>query len=130
MDETRSGAAGRILIVDDDPDVVDYLQAFFEDNRFEVRAANNTREGMVRAKAFRPQLITLDISMPQESGVKMLGELKQETELGRIPVLIVTGMPDEVRGVIEGNPDLVQPKAYIQKPIDRPQLLELIERLI
>ena len=130
MDETRSGAAGRILIVDDDPDVVDYLQAFFEDNRFEVSTAGNTREGMERAKTFQPHLITLDISMPQESGVKMLGELKQEPGLDQIPVLIVTGMPDEVRGVIEDNPDLVQPRAYIQKPIDRPLLLDLIEQLI
>jgi DNA-binding response OmpR family regulator len=61
-----------ILVVEDEPDEVAYLTALFADNDFDVIAAGNGQEGFEKAKARHPDLITLDISMPEESGVRLL----------------------------------------------------------
>ena len=68
-----------ILIVDDEADVSTYLRAFFEDNGFAAVTAENGKEGFAKAKQLQPALITLDITMPEESGVRMLKDLQDDS---------------------------------------------------
>jgi len=70
-----------ILIVDDEIDVVDYLKLFFEDKSYDTFSASNGQEALEILKKHKPDLITMDISMPKKSGVKLYEELKKTPSL-------------------------------------------------
>ncbi len=61
-------AGQQILVIDDEPDIVDFLTTLFEDHGFETRSAHNGTEGLARAREQVPDLITLDVTMPGKSG--------------------------------------------------------------
>jgi DNA-binding response OmpR family regulator len=111
--------AKRILIVDDEPDLVAYLRAFFEDKGFTVSSAANGKEGFEKAVAEPPDLITLDITMPEESGVRMFRDLQANAATAEIPVVIITGVSPEFKRFIETRRQVHPPAAYFEKPVDR-----------
>ena len=118
------------MIVDDEPDVVSYLTVFLEDHGFRILTAADGREGFKKAKSERPDLITLDISMPGESGVRMYRNLQEDRETARIPVVIITGISRDFKHFIETRKQVRRPEAYLEKPIDREQLLATIQGLL
>lgn len=120
----------KILIVDDEPDVVSYLSTFLEDNGFSVLMATNGREGFEKAKAEHPELILLDITMPEESGVRMFRNVQGDPETAAIPVIIVTGVSHEFKRFIETRKQVHPPAGYFEKPPDRDQLLAKINELL
>jgi len=120
----------KILVVDDEPDLVAYLRVFLEDRGFEVAVAADGREGMEKALEEHPDLITLDITMPAESGVRLLRDLQQDPSTARIPVVIVTGVAHEFKRFIETRKQVRPPAAYFEKPVDREALLAEIEVLL
>jgi len=120
----------KILIVDDEPDLVAYLGAFLEDNGFSVIAAGNGKEGWERAVAERPDLITLDITMPEESGVRLFRNLQQDPDTAGIPVVIVTGISHDFKRFIDTRKQVHPPAAYFEKPVDRDALLARINELL
>lgn len=120
----------KILVVDDEPDVVAYLSALFEDNGFSVVAAGTGKEGFEKAAAERPDLITLDITMPEESGVRLFRDLQQEPATAAIPVVIVTGISHEFKHFLETRKQVRPPAAYFEKPVDRVRLLDKINELL
>ena len=82
----------RILVVDDEPDAVRYLTSLLKDNGFEVVSACDGKEGLAQAKAEIPDLISLDIAMPDETGVRMLRNLNADPGTKDIPVILVSGI--------------------------------------
>lgn len=122
--------AKRILIVDDEPDVIAYLGAFFQDNGFSVIGAADGKEGFDKAKAEHPDLITLDITMPQESGVRMLRNLQEDTETAGIPVVILTGVSHDFKRFIETRKQVRPPAGYFEKPPNREELLAKINEIL
>jgi len=120
----------KILIVDDEPDVVAYLSAFFEDHGFSVISAGNGKEGFEKATAQHPDLITLDITMPEESGVRLFRSLQQDPATAEIPVVIVTGISSDFKRFIETRKQVRPPAAYFEKPVDRDALLARINQLL
>ena len=120
----------KILIVDDEPDVRSYMTVFFEDNGFKVITANNGRECFEKAKAEKPDLITLDITMPEESGVRAYRDLQNDKETVGIPVIIVTGISSDFKGFIESRRQVNPPAGYFEKPINREQMLEKIRDIL
>lgn len=119
-----------ILIVDDEPDVAAYLKAFFEDNGFRALTAANGKEGFAIARAERPDLITLDITMPEESGVRMFREVQAEPATANIPVIMITGVSSDFKKFIETRRQVHPPDAYFEKPIDRDALLAKVNELL
>ena len=79
-----------VLIVDDEPDVRNYLSMILGDAGFNVVTAADGVEALEIIREKRPDFISLDLVMPRKSGQKLLYELKKDRELARIPVLIVT----------------------------------------
>jgi DNA-binding response OmpR family regulator len=120
----------KILIVDDEPDVCAYLQAFFEDHGFRVVTASNGKEGFDKAKQERPDLITLDITMPEESGVRMFRDLQADSGTTGIPVVIVTGVTPDFKRFLETRKQVRPPDGYFEKPIDRDELLAKINEIL
>ena len=119
-----------ILIVEDEPDEVAYLTALFVDNGYDVIAASDGREGFAKAKSGHPDLITLDISMPGESGVRMFRDLQDDPATAAIPVVMITGVTHDFKRFIESRRQVHAPAGYFDKPPDRQQLLARINELL
>ena len=129
-DDMTDQAKKTILIVDDEPDVSAYLRAFFEDNGFHAISAPNGKEGFEKAKAEKPVLITLDITMPEESGVRMFRDLQGDPDTTSIPVIMITGVSHEFKRFIETRKQVRPPDAYFEKPVDRDALLLKVNELL
>lgn len=111
----------RVLIVDDEPTIVELLSVSLKFQGFEVETASNGPEGLDRARAFRPDAVILDIMMPGMDGYGMLRRLRADGS--DVPVLFLTakdGVEDKVAGLTLGADD------YVTKPFS---LEELIARL-
>jgi len=127
MPESRSKT---ILVVEDEPDEASYLRALLEDQGFAVITASDGAEGLEKARACRPDLITLDVSMPRQSGVRLLRELGRDPATAAIPVVIITGVSHDIKRFLESRKHLRPPAAYFDKPPDRGQLLAAIGKLL
>jgi CheY-like chemotaxis protein len=125
-----------ILVVDDEPHVVTYLEMLLQDHGYATISATNGREGLERARERAPDLICLDITMPEESGVRMYRSLKEDPGLARIPVVIVTavtglgGDPEPLRAFLSTRRHIPPPEGFFPKPIDRERLLQKVSELL
>jgi signal transduction histidine kinase/CheY-like chemotaxis protein len=119
---TQSVAKGTVLIIDDDKAIHDLLERELAAKGYHVLHAAGGREGLKIAKQTRPDVITLDIIMPDLDGWSVLKTLKDDRELRDIPVVLVTIMGDRDMGFALGAAD------YITKPLDRDMLLAAVNR--
>lgn len=120
----------KILIIDDEEDVLTYLSTFFEDNGFNVISAINGKEGVRKAVTENPDLITLDVSMPEESGVKALREIQENNITKNTPVILITGVAYDFKKFIETRKQVHPPEGYFEKPVDREKLLKKVNELL
>ena len=119
----------KVLVVDDEPDVATYLSTLLEDHGYSVVTASTGMEAMEKVRAQRPDLVTLDITMPEQSGVKTYRELKTDPKLASVPVIIITGVSNELERFLSTRKQVPPPDGYISKPIDTEALMELVRRL-
>ncbi len=132
----QQGGRKKILVLDDEPNVVAYLETLLQDNGYDTVSASNGREGMEKARSEKPDLITLDISMPEESGIRFYRDLKEDPELAGIPVVIVTGVtgygykPEDFEKFISSRKRIPPPDGFVPKPIDRDELLKGVTALL
>lgn len=120
----------KILIVDDEPDVLAYLSALFEDNGFETVTAKNGIEALKLAKSELPDMITLDITMPEQSGIKTYRFLKNDFQLQVIPVIVITAVGEPIKSVLNEFAAFPEPEAFISKPIDKNELISTTKRIL
>ncbi|MBM2815756.1 MAG: response regulator with CheY-like receiver, AAA-type ATPase, and DNA-binding domain [Ignavibacteria bacterium] len=120
----------KILIIDDEQDVVSYFSEFFTDNGFETINAKNGKEGFDKALTDSPAIITLDITMPEESGVRAFKDLQENEKTKNIPVIIVTGISKDFKNFISSRKHLNPPIAYFEKPVNMHQLLLKINEIL
>jgi len=120
----------KILLVDDEEDVTTFVGTLLEDNGYSVVKAANGKEGLAKAKSETPDLIILDISMPEESGVRMFRNLQEDSQTTAIPVIMLTGVSHDFKRFIETRRQVRPPAGYFDKPPDRDQLLAKIREII
>lgn len=120
----------KILVVDDEPDVSKYLETLFLDNGFDVILAENGAECMVKALEEMPDLITLDISMPSETGVRAFRDLQDNPKTENIPVIIITGISGQFKQFISNRKKVNPPIDYFEKPIEREKLLSRVKEIL
>ncbi len=113
----------KILVVDDDPNVVDYLTSLFEDNNYEVHSAGSVAEGLELAKKVIPDLIALDLEMPGEWGPRFYRKMTQIEELKNVPVVVISGLSGCEQAIGKAV-------ACISKPFDREELLKVVKENI
>jgi DNA-binding response OmpR family regulator len=122
--------AKKILIVDDEQHELVWLTAFFGDNGYDTVTAEDGEEGFQKAKSEGIDLITLDITMDKQSGVKMFRNLQKSPETEAIPVIMITGIAREFKSFIERTKQVENPAGYFDKPVDRDELLKKVKELI
>jgi DNA-binding response OmpR family regulator len=114
-----------ILIVDDEPDILELLSARLEKNNFQVFVAKDGKEGLNKLLNKKADLIVLDIVMPVLDGFSMLKSIKQNPELLDIPVIIITG-----RSMMKDTFYAMGVDYFFSKPYDTNDLLEKINFLL
>lgn len=116
-----------VLIIDDEPDTCTYFSSILEDNGYGTVIAYDGEEGLQKIEKSPPDLIILDISMPEKSGVRLYRELKDSDRWKAIPVIIVTGISEDFRKFISTRSQVPPPEGYLSKPIDAQEFLRLAE---
>jgi DNA-binding response OmpR family regulator len=119
----------RILIVDDDPDVVEACSLFLEKEGHQVSAAHNRADGMRAVREQKPDLLILDVIMEEaDDGIAMAQELRRE-KFGA-PILMLTSLA-KVTGMSYGaDKDLVPVDAFVEKPVDPAVLVRKVAELL
>jgi CheY-like chemotaxis protein len=112
----------KILIIDDDPIIVKYLQAIFSDNGYATCSASSSMEGLEVVRKEKPDLITLDLQMPGEWGPRFYRKLRKDKELKDIPVIVVSG--------IDGDHAIKDAIAFVAKPFDPEKIVGIVKNTI
>ncbi len=118
-------AKKKILIVDDEPDVVAFLKKRLQARDYNVISANDGIEGLKKAIDEKPDLILLDIIMPNKDGFAMLKELKDKETTKEMPVIIIS-VKGESSAIFEGQ--TLGATDYLIKPYDFQELLKYIKK--
>jgi two-component system alkaline phosphatase synthesis response regulator PhoP len=118
-----------ILIVDDDPDLVESVAMKLESKAFRVAKAYDGVEGWEKIKEEKPDLIILDVMMPRKDGYELCKEIKADEKYKDIAVVLLTAVADAVPSTtythMEGK--TTDADDYIPKPIDLDKLMEIVE---
>jgi len=103
--------AKKILVVDDEQDIIDFLVTQLGDHGYQVRSAHDGLEAMEQVKIEKPDLILLDLQMPNETGTGLFRKLRHRKEYKNIPIIIVSGLAGRRVAVSKNIP-------VIDKPFD------------
>jgi CheY-like chemotaxis protein len=118
-----------ILVVDDDPDLVEAVSLKLESEDFRVAKAYDGVQAWQRIKEERPDLIILDVMMPKKNGYQVCDEIKQDPEYKDITVVLLTAVGDAVTSTSythwDGKTALAE--EFIPKPIDLDNLMDIIK---
>ncbi len=117
----------QVLIVDDSPTEAHVLKGMLEKNGFETEIAQSGTEGIERAKAFKPDLVLMDVVMPGLNGFQATRQLTKDPETADIPVIIVTTKDqetDRVWGLRQGARD------FLTKPVSEQRLMEKVNAVL
>ncbi len=113
--------AKKILVVDDEKDIVEFMSSFLEDNGYQVNSAGNGVDAMESIEKDRPDLILLDLQMPEETGTGLYRKLRNKKELREIPIIIVSGLAGR-------NIAVSKTVVVLDKPLDQAVILKEIEK--
>jgi CheY-like chemotaxis protein len=126
----------KILIVDDEEDILAYLGTLFQNNGYQTCTASNGQEALEKTKAENPDLVTLDIVMPKKSGVRYYREMKDDPHLKKTPIIIITAITgwgydkEGFHKFIKSSKQVPPPEGFLSKPIDPDELLKLVKKYL
>jgi CheY-like chemotaxis protein len=109
----------KILIIDDDPIVLKYLESLLTDNGYEIVKAANGVEASDMVEKVKPDLITLDLEMPEQWGPRFYRRLTKNKLLKDIPVIVISGLSGSKYSIPKAA-------AHLNKPFDAEELLQLV----
>lgn len=117
-----------ILVVDDEPDSLTFIGTVLRDSGARVVEARDGDEALELARSERPDMVTLDISMPGKDGGEVFEEMRGDPVLKSIPVCIVSGQPELRRLIYQRT--VPPPDGYVDKPIDEKRLLLNVRKVL
>jgi len=122
----------KILLVDDDPDFVEATKIVLESVPYEVAVAYDGEEALRRVKDVDPDLIILDIIMPEQHGFKVCEALKSDPELSEIPVIMLTSLSQHMGETAFSLSDgmMLEADDYVDKPVTPEELLRRVQKLL
>ena len=113
----------KILVVDDEPDVLTFLSALLKDAGYEVLTAEDGTQALQVARQEKPDLISLDLAMPNNTGTEFYRKMQKDKQISETPVIIVSGLAGRHLAVRK-------PVAVFDKPIDRDEFLKAVQDTI
>ena len=124
----------KILVVDDEPDAVEFVKTVMEEAGYDVVTAGNGNQGLAQARAEKPDLIVLDVQMPEKDGFSTFADLQNDADLKAVPVVMLTGVAEKT-GIAFSSKDMggyfgAEPAAYVEKPVDPDLLSQTVARLL
>ena len=124
-----------VLVVDDELSFRFFLKALFETEGHEVMVGRNAKDGIAHLKKRKPDLITLDVMMPEHGGLEMYRALNAESDWKNIPVIMLSGVGANTYAhalAMSGatGDSLPEPYAYVEKPPKPERLLELARSIL
>ncbi len=126
----------KILVVDDEPDIITFISTLLRKNGYEVCEAGNGEEGMQKVVEEKPDLVCLDLLMPEKTGIKLYREMRKDDQLKNVPVIMVTGITSVDPWDFKQFDKFIQersipgPEGYIEKPIDKEQFLKAVREVL
>jgi len=117
----------KILVIDDEPEVVALLKHYLEKSKYEVITAKNGPEGFEKACSQKPDLILLDIIMPEIDGLTVLRQLRAEDSTSKLPVILITAKSG-TNNIFEA--EKYRATDYIVKPFKLSELLRLMKKYL
>lgn len=126
-------AANTILVVDDDPDIVETTKAILESAGYVVETASNGTEGLAKARALRPALMVLDVMMDKETeGFHVAYALKSEVATRNMPIIVLTNVAKKSGFKFSPGTDeeYLPVDAFVEKPLDQKAFLAMVSDLL
>ena len=125
----------KVLIVDDDADIRTFVSSVVENSGYTPIIALNGEEAMDKIREEKPDIITLDILMPKESGIKMYREVKTTPEFSDIPVIILSGIAQRTfirsqKALAEDGQAVPEPEVYLEKPVEPEELAATLKKFL
>jgi DNA-binding response OmpR family regulator len=124
---------GRVLILEDDPDITDYLSSFLEDEGFEVATAGRCSAGLELLNDFSPDVALVDAVLPGRSGLEFLVKVRSHPRWSALPLVVVTGndqlLEDDCQSYLGAHSGVRGPDGVLGKPVDLEMLVTVIRRL-
>ncbi len=116
-------ATARILVIDDEPEITEIVETFLTEAGHTVAVVNSANEAVEKARAFKPQVILLDIMMPEMDGYDICQELKGDPQFRDVPIIFLTGKDrnDDMGRSFKSGGDM-----FIKKPFSCERLLEIV----
>lgn len=116
-------SAGKVLVVDDEPIITDLISKTLEKEGYQVTACHSAEEGLEKVRSNMPDLILLDIGMPDVDGYEFCGRLQKDEKFAKIPVIFLSGKSAEEDG---GRSFELGAATYIRKPFSNASLTEVV----
>ena len=124
----------RVLIVEDDPDIVDYLSSFLGDEGYEVGSAQRCSTALAMMDSFGPDVVLIDALLPGKSGLEFLVTLRCNPTWSDLPLVVVTGndqlLEDDCQSYLGAHEGVRGPDGVLGKPVDRATLLAVLRVLL
>jgi two-component system, OmpR family, response regulator VicR len=118
----------RVLCIEDEPEMIDLIRLILERKGFEVIGAVGGEEGLSAIKREKPDLILLDLMMPDVDGWEVYRQMKADDSLEKIPVIVVTAKAQSIDKVLGLH--IAKVEDYVTKPFGPQELLESVERIL
>jgi len=117
----------KILLVDDEPDFVETVEFFLSGSGYQVFVAKNGKEALQQAERENPDLILMDVMMPEMDGLEACRGLKEDPTTNSIPIIMLTakGRKEDAIDALAAGAD-----SYVVKPFNLPDLVERIEKIL
>jgi len=125
---------GKALVVDDESDAREFVRAILESEDWEVFEAADGKSGLKKAQELKPDLIVLDVQMPEKDGFSVFGDLAGDPETKDIKVIMLTGVGKKygIGFSAESMGDYIgkEPEAYVEKPIEPEAFKRVVQKVV
>lgn len=128
MKDGKMEGKSKILVIDDEPDILEIVSTILENEGFEVSTAADGQSGVIVAKEFLPDLIVLDMNLPGMDGWKVQDRFQESEELAKIPVIVLTARDSTITRII--NEEVYSVFAFITKPFNPNYLVQTVNNAL
>jgi len=121
-----------VIIIDDEEDITTFLGMALEDSGYRVQTLNEATHAVELLRREKPDLLCLDLLMPEQTGASLYQEIRGDATLCKTPVLILSGLNarEELSALLHQDPTMEPPAGYLEKPLETETFLQLIQQLI